>query len=251
MLRIAIDNVQGRFSDLYRNRIAIQGDFEDQNRLKDIVHFVDCVGGNKPILYGFIGNTISNIAKPRDFLTQISRIMRCEDMLLFEAQVVDRSKSSETLFAAARREYEGNAFRAFAQSVLIQHTNLSINPNDRRSYCVKIDDDIDYFGKDYSEEDDAVLTVDCYQINRTNKPIKIKVPPYPDEVLFEPGDKIRLYKSKKWTENSLLRLACLHGFEVLKGFDKEGKEVEDLPKPFFEHNGNGTGFMTLLLRKQA
>ncbi|MGH8072427.1 MAG: L-histidine N(alpha)-methyltransferase [Candidatus Entotheonellia bacterium] len=252
MLRIAIDNVQGRFTDLYRNRIAIQGDFEDQNRLRDIVHFVDCVGGNKPILYGFIGNTISNIVKPKDFLTQISQIMRTNDLLLFEAQIVDRRIfPKEVLVDAARREYQSNAFRAFAQSALIQHTNLSINPNDRRSYCVDIDDDIDYFEKNYFESGDAVLTVNCYQINRTNRPIKIKVPPYPDEISFGPGDKIRLYKSRKWTEESLLSLARLHDFKVLTGFDKNGKELEHPPKPFFERNGNGTGFMTLLLRKQS
>jgi hypothetical protein len=58
-----------------------------------------------------------------------------------------------------------------------------------------------------------------------------------------------LYKSRKWTKNSLLKLVSLHGFEVLKEVDESAEELEHLPEPVFGRNG--TGFMTLLLRKHT
>src|SRR2546430_17702810 len=83
---------------------------------------------------------------------------------------------------------------------------------------------------------DPVLTVDCYQINNTDTPMKIKAFPQRGEIPFEPGDKIRLYKSRKWTKQSLLKLAGLHRFEVLKGLDEESKRAEHMPEPSWKDN---------------
>ncbi len=80
---------QSSYTIKYQNRIAIQRDFEDLQGLRDIVHIVSFVSGNKLILYGFIGNTISNIENPRDILNKIFGIMKINDLLLFEAQVVN------------------------------------------------------------------------------------------------------------------------------------------------------------------
>ena len=61
MLILAMLHIQDRYDTKYKNRIEIQRDFEDIQDLQDILRLVRHVGGDKPILYGFLGNTISNI----------------------------------------------------------------------------------------------------------------------------------------------------------------------------------------------
>lgn len=95
MLRFAIDSVQATSKVLPHQRVAIQRDFEDPQGLKDIVKIAHLVGNGKPILYGFIGNTISNLDNPTGILTKILEIMEPEDLLLFEAQIVDRKIHSK------------------------------------------------------------------------------------------------------------------------------------------------------------
>src|SRR6266550_8425235 len=115
---------------------------------------------------------------------KIFGIMRNDDMLLLEAQIVDRDKfSKEMLHQTARDEYNSDAFREFAQSALLQYTNLAVDFIDAKSHYIDAyDDDDNYFKDNYSKSGDPVLgdpvlTVDCYQINNTDTPMKIKAFP--------------------------------------------------------------------------
>ena len=119
MLRVAIGKIRELPS---HRRIAIQRDIEIKDGMKQIAHIAKVLGRDKPILYGFVGNTIANVEDPEQVLNNIVRVMKPNDLLLFEAQIIDDSVLNNNLLQktirSVREEYEGISFRQFALSAL-------------------------------------------------------------------------------------------------------------------------------------
>ena len=131
MLRLAIENVPQL--PLY-TRVAIQRNIETRDGMAEIAFISKTLGRQQPIFYGFIGNTVSNTEQPHRVLNNIAEVIRESDRLLFEAQTVDpaalESEQLQNTLDRVKREYLSEPFRRFAESALLQNTDLSITPSD-------------------------------------------------------------------------------------------------------------------------
>jgi hypothetical protein len=171
MLRVAIGNIQKLPS---HRRIAIQRDIETEDGMREIAYIANVLGENKPILYGFIGNTIANVDKPKQVLRNIVQVMKPEDLLLFEAQIIDDSALEDNRFQqtiqSVRGEYQADNFQRFALSALLQNSDLSIEPRERNScYLVEVSRQSFYnYGR--------VLQIDCWFQNNTDRTLFLTFP---------------------------------------------------------------------------
>lgn len=230
MLRVAI----GRIPELpLHRRIAIQRDIETPDGMAEIAHIANILGQQQPILYGFIGNTIANVEDPENVLHNILQVMKADDLLLFEAQIVAASVFEEhqlqTTMQCIRQEYEGVSFRQFALSTLLQNSDLSIEPVERDN-CYTVDVYLQPWR--YGQ----VLQIDCSFENNSGRQLYITFS-NEDTATLKLQEKIRLYRSRKFTQRILQNFVETSGFNVL------GKSQYLSSK--------GIGFMVMLLKRQS
>ncbi len=208
MLRIAI----GKIPELpsYR-RIAIQRDIESKEGMKQIAHIAKILGKDQPILYGFIGNTIANVEDPEQVLDNIVQVMNRQDLLLFEAQIIDDSilekDRLQKTIRSVREEYEGISFRQFALSALLQNSDLSIEPREKDScYVVEVSLQSWKYGQ--------VLQIDCWFKNNTDRELYLTFS-NEDTTTLNLEEKISLYGSRKFTQSTLENFVQAMNLSVL------------------------------------
>lgn len=229
MLKIATRRIQEL--PLHR-RIAIQRDIETKDGIGEIACIAQVVGQHKPILYGFIGNTIANVEDPEQVLNNIVQVMRAEDLLLFEAQIVDASylenNQLQATMQTVRNEYENAAFRKFALSALLQNSDLSVEPIERDScYLVEVSLQSWNYGQ--------FLQIDCLFENNTDRQLFLTFATG-DTTTLNLSERINLYLSRKFTQSTLENFVGVMNLSILE-------QREYL-------NGEGTGFIVMMLRRQ-
>ncbi|HBL09837.1 MAG TPA: XRE family transcriptional regulator [Cyanobacteria bacterium UBA11162] len=232
MLRVAVETIQETNPLPLHRCIAIQRDFESFQGMQEIAYIAQSLGSQKPILYGFIGNTIANVENPKQVLGNIVNVMRTEDLLIFEAQIVNASvleveRRQETI-ESVQREYLSHCFRNFALSALLQNTDLTIEPNERgNSYIV----DVDLYQWDYGQ----VLQIDCFFENNTDRPLYMTLITE-ETVMLDKKERIRLYRSRKFPQHTLHNFVHASGLRIL-GQNQYLSE-------------KGTGFIVMMLQRQ-
>ncbi|WP_052672476.1 L-histidine N(alpha)-methyltransferase [Aliterella atlantica] len=230
MLRVAIGRIRGL--PLHR-RIAIQRDIETDDGIEEIARIAKNLGQGRPIVYGFIGNTIANVEEPEKVLNNIVQVMTPDDLLLFEAQVVTASVLEEHQLQMTKQyvkeEYKNFAFQQFAFSALLQNSDLSVNPNVRDDKCYVVNVDLQpwIYGQ--------ILQIDCFFENNSGEELQITFA-YGDRATLSLQEKIRLYRSRKFTQQTLQNFVKGTGLEVL------GKSE------CLSHRD--TGFVVMLLKRQ-
>jgi hypothetical protein len=177
MLRIAISKIQQLPS--YR-RIAIQRDIETKDGMEQIAHIAQILGQKKPILYGFIGNTIANVEDPEHVLSNIVQIMKPE----------------------------GISFRQFALSALLQNSDLSIEPREKDS-CYLVEVSLQ------SWKHGQVLQIDCWFKNNTDRELYLTFS-NEDTTTLNLEEKISLYCSRKFTQITLENFVQAMNLSILK-----------------------------------
>jgi hypothetical protein len=228
MLRVAIGRIQELPS---HRRIAIQRDIETKEGMAEIAHIAKVLGENKPILYGFIGNTIANVEDPEHVLNNIVQVMKSEDLLLFEAQIIDDSalenSQLQKTIRHVKEEYEGISFRQFALSALLQNSDLSVEPKERDScYVVEVSLQPWKYGQ--------VLQIGCCFENNTDKELYLTFP-NEDTTTLDLKEKIHLYCSRKFTQGTLEHFVQATNLSIL------GKSVY--------LSNKGTGFVVMMLQR--
>lgn len=232
MLRIAVEKIQETNPlPLYRC-IAIQKDIETLKGMQEIAYIAQNLGAQKPILYGFIGNTIANVESPKQVLNNIVNAMRSDDLLLFEAQIINastlESQQRQETMESVRREYLSDSFRRFAVSALLQNTDLTIAPTEKdNSYVVDV-----YLQQwEYGQ----VLQIDCFFENNTDRSLYMTLV-NEQTVKLDEKERIRLYRSRKFTQPSLQNFVQANGLSILG------------EKHYLSEKG--TGFMVMMLKRQ-
>lgn len=228
MLRVAIGRIQELPS---HRRIAIQRDIETKEGMAEIAHIANILGENQPILYGFIGNTIANVEDPEHVLNNIVQVMKSEDLLLFEAQIIDDSALNnnqlQKTIRYVKEEYEGISFRQFALSALLQNSDLSVEPKERDScYVVEVSLQPWKYGQ--------VLQIGCCFENNTDKELYLTFP-NEDTTTLNLKEKIHLYCSRKFTQGTLEHFVQATNLSIL------GKSVY--------LSNKGTGFVVMMLQR--
>jgi hypothetical protein len=212
-------------------RIAIQRDLETCGSMAEIAAIAKTFGQQQPILYGFLGNTLANVEHPETVLTNMAAVMAAEDLFLLEVRIIDPStleiQSLPKILDLVRREYSNAAFHKFAESALLQFTDLSMTPDERRlSYVVEV--------SPQTESTADLIQVNCFFENQKNSPLTLNLLTG-EPLTLQPKERIRLYRSHKFTPEYLRSFVERSGFKVL-----------DTCIHLDEHL---TGFTVMLLRR--
>lgn len=208
MLRLAIENIPQL---PLHSRIAIQRDIETRDGMAEVAFIAKMLGRQQPILYGFIGNTIANVEQPQKVLENIVRVMEKDDLLLFEVQIVAPSvletERLQDTIDSVRREYLSEPFRRFAESALLQNTDLAIAPAERNeSYVVDVSLH-DWMGG-------QLLQIDCFFENNSGRTLDMALL-NGRIVRLNPEERIRLYRSRKFTQHTLQNFVEANGLKII------------------------------------
>ncbi|MFQ4141314.1 hypothetical protein [Chlorogloeopsis sp. ULAP02] len=202
--------------------------------MTEIAQIAQIFGQQQPIMYGFIGNTIANVEKPKQVLDNIVQVMRSEDLLLFEVQIIDLYKLEPRNFqrtiSSIQAEYENISFRKFAFSALLQNVFLNLTPIETDDfYTVEVSsNDWQNYGQ--------VIQIDCFFENKSTKPLHI-ILVEEENIILNPQEKIRLYRSRKFLQS------ILHNFI-------EASSLRILEEEMYLHEEKGTGFVVMMLQRQ-
>lgn len=230
MLRVAIENIQSTNQLPLDRRIAIQRDIEIRDGMVEIAWIAKQLGAQRPILYGFIGNTIANFENPQHVMSNIVGVMETDDLLLFEAQIVDETALSAELLERTteriRREYLSDSFRRFAESALRQNTDLTIDPTENNCYVVHVSK------QDW--EHGPVLQIDCFFENNSERPVYMTLV-NGQSVRLDLKERIRLYRSRKFPQRTLQNFVKANSLDILG----QSEYLSD----------KRTGFMVMMLRR--
>jgi uncharacterized SAM-dependent methyltransferase len=236
MLREAVDAIQAL---PLNNRIAIQRDIEAIDGLQEIALIAQGFGQQVPILYGFVGNTIANVEYPQSVLENIYQVMRADDLLLLEAQIFSDKKldnDHDELIGRVENEYRSPIFQNFAFSALLQNADLDTTPNERDiCYTVTVNT-VNISTESWMRPRTQILQIDCYFENNTDRQVHIR---YADESTeyLEVGDRIRLYRSRKFTQTTLQDLI-------------ETCNLISLGQAQYLDPEKGVGFILMMLRRE-
>lgn len=226
LLRLAIDKIRLPLHSC----IAIQRDIETPKGIEEVAFISKLLGQEKPILYGFIGNTISNVQKPHDVMRNIAGVMRDEDLLLFEAQIIAPEALEEDYEDVSRRiknEYKNDTFLRFAESALLQYTDLPMTSDERRdAYDVVVSPQTPPTGS-------RLIRIDCFFRNKRSENIILRLM-NDARVTWRPEECIYIYRSHKFTPEALRELVQVD-FKILDSSQYL--------------SSTQTGFMVMLLRR--
>lgn len=230
MLRISAEKTQNMLP--HHRCLGIQRDIESYGSMAEIAQVAKLIGNEKPILYGFLGNTIANVENPAEVLNSIAQIMEPEDLLLFEVQIItDSSLESEHSYESVRKEYLSGAFRRFVESALLQNTDLRLNLAEmNNSYRV----DVSFH--DWQPYGPSLL-IDCFFENNTSQPLYITLV-NGDFIVVGVQEKIRLLRSRKLSLTTLHDFVCANGFDILE-------------ESSYLNQSEGTGFCVMMLNRTS
>lgn len=191
MLRLGV-NALTRQLKFSRGRILpVQLDFSSQENIIELRRLLDGMFGGEPILFSLLGNTLANFENDTELLRMIAeRLLRPQDKFILE--VATTRQLDDALAQEATEEYErSRTFREFVTSALMHYTDLRI--------------DMDSVLFEGSVEEGRALLIKVIYRNTTEQEIRITLPDRTD-VSFPAHDTIRLYLSRKYTQDGLDRL---------------------------------------------
>jgi uncharacterized SAM-dependent methyltransferase len=235
MLRAGVNEVRGRVDK--RNKklcettlLPIQTDFSKKSRIDDLKFLIDKLIPDKPIIYGLLGNTISNFDNDSDTLRDISILLNPGDLLLLE--ITRAPQINKAVVNKARFEYTQKAFRDFALSSLLQNTDLEIN---EKQFKLITEEEMINDGQNNILK--ALKILSYYENDGINDKT-IRLPNW-GTVEFPKNDRIRIYLSRKYTKEGINHLIESSGFEIFK---KQKSE--------YLNQDVKVGFELLLLKKK-
>ncbi|MFH8371097.1 L-histidine N(alpha)-methyltransferase [Streptomyces sp. NPDC018031] len=206
--------------------LPVQLDFALPRNLDRLRALVARTVGDEPVLYSLLGNTLANFDSDAQLLKLlVDKVLRPQDRFLLEVANTAGQDGSAAL--AAAQEYENSPrFREFVTSALMQYTDLQIDMNS--------------LSCEGSVEDDRALLVKVVYRNRTGGELTLTLPdrssvPFPDQ------DTIRLYLSRKYTQQGLEKM--LTEAEVVKAGEAYDGGNTAFDRPVFG--------MTLLLLQSS
>jgi uncharacterized SAM-dependent methyltransferase len=222
MLHRGTRNVMNDVPGLRRTQVLpMQLDFSNEKKLGKIRSIIDILNNNKyPTLFGLLGNTLANFDDDYELLGKISdMILKPGDFLLLELAKIDLI-NTETK-KKAKEEYREEKFRKFAICSLLQATNIDFDERGKGEdkWPIDIDKELLSGGKKAKG-----IKISVYYKNKSrDKPI---VFPTLETFNLAKGEKIRLYLSRKYTNDGIDDLIAKSRLEKVKcSLDRSGTEL--------------------------
>ena len=200
MLRIGIQSATKDLEIIERSRILpIEIDFSIRANVEELRTMLNLILGEEPILFSLLGNTLANFEHDGYILRLLSELVREQDRLLLELASTDALTVAAS--EAAAREYsEGEEFKRFVTSALLQNTDLHVDWRRAVEFVPEI------------EAEKAVRVKVLYR-NKTGTDETITLP-NGSRVEFPVNDTIRLYLSRKYTQQGIDELIDSAGLRV-------------------------------------
>jgi len=168
--------------------IPMQIDFSSTTELGTVAEVRHNVLLNKPVLFSLLGNTLANFEDDLGTLRLLSEMMNDDDLLLLEVAATRAANADAARLAAS--EYRMiPSFDSFVRSALTQHTDLPI------------ENEVQYSGEVY--EDSQVLRIDMNYVSAARSTGRLIDG---SQIVLQPGEKIRLYRTRKYTNVAIQQL---------------------------------------------
>ncbi|UCE74257.1 MAG: L-histidine N(alpha)-methyltransferase, partial [Methanomassiliicoccales archaeon] len=235
MLRKGVNTVKKDFGmkDIKKysgTQIApIQADFSGGTKLEEIREVITDIVNKEPIIFGLLGNTLSNFDDDSTTLKNISKdFLRSSDLLLLE--IARTGQITEKIREKAIVEYSHKDFKKFAISALSQVTDIDIDIEN-----VEIQVKEETMKKDGNTITRALKILTYYTIDYEKKTHL----PNDEYFKFKKGDKIRIYLSRKYTKEGINSLIKNAGLKIID-------EAQSKPS----YKDVDIGLQLLLLKKE-
>jgi hypothetical protein len=178
--------------------VGVQIDFSNSNHLDQLRRLVLNYCEEAPIIYSLLGNTIGNFLYDTDRLHHLLAILRHQDRFLLEVAVTE--KATEEALREAEREYGSSAgFRKFVASSILSHTDL---PTDELPKRIQIIPEIEELNP--AQAKSLLLKVVYRNISGSTS---FRVTSSIDDLVeFREGDTIRVYVTRKYTEEGVAHM---------------------------------------------
>lgn len=199
LLRMSLDVSMRGIDDRVVEVLPIELDIANPYTMESLKAILENLPADNGVLVAVLGNTLANFRDDRHILRQISSLLNpASDALLLElATTADTSQQSADL---AESEYEGSlSFRNFVFAALAQYTDCTPTSGDIIHQASTVDGTLEIATYFHVENKLDMTFVDG------------------DRITMAPGEKIRLYTSRKYTAKALRRL--LYDFEVMAQAD--------------------------------
>jgi uncharacterized SAM-dependent methyltransferase len=181
--------------------LPVQLDFSLRDSVRNFRHLLDVLGGDAPVLFSLLGNTVANFDDDGRLLADLAaNLLKPDDRLLLE--VATASDVSDRLAARVADEYRGSgAFCNFVTSALLHRTDLTIDM-----------DAVSFEGA--VENGERAILVKMIYRNITGQTMRVVLG---DRSLltFAPDDTIRLHMTRKYSEHGLQRMLATAGLSPL------------------------------------
>ncbi|MFI6479725.1 L-histidine N(alpha)-methyltransferase [Nonomuraea sp. NPDC050663] len=211
MLRLGTDEIRKR---LPGRVLPIELDFEDRSSLRALRKLLNDMVGDDPILFSLLGNTLANIERDKDFLKNLTTVLRPQDRLALEIATTDVLTESTAAAAAAERR-GSRLYNEFATASLGTYTDLTVDTNN-----------LEFVG---SVEDSHAIRIEASYVNKSGATIPLMLPNR-EVIPFRAGEGIRLSVARNYWVDGLRTLfgTCgLHEMAVDIEFGDTKEEVRD------------------------
>ncbi len=177
--------------------LPLQIDFSKKFKIEKIRNMLDLLAGEEPIIFGLLGNTLANFDSDRDLLKILSKeLLKPDDILLLE--LAKTKATNDDAIKRAEFEYDHKAFRDFVLSSLIRATNIDVTKMDevyrRLEFKAK--------PEELPDKEIKALKISVCYTNNSQKDQSIRLIDG-DPLPFPSDDRIRLYLSRKYTQEGI------------------------------------------------
>lgn len=188
------------FAEFKRQILPVQLDLALDHNLDALARLRDELVGDEPVIFSLLGNTMANFDDDLELIERLgSHLLQPQDRLLVEVATTPTISPEAATYAAS--EYAGSkSFREFVTTALREHTDLSVSM-----------DDVLFVG---DSEDGRAVMVRIYYRNAAGKDLRMSLNDG-REIKFADGDRIRLYLSRKYEVDRLVRALNQLDFSVL------------------------------------
>lgn len=199
LLRMSLDVSMRDIDDKVVEILPVELDIADPEAIESLKMVLDSLPSDDGTLIAMLGNTLANFRDDKQILRQVSSLLNpASDLLMLE--MATAAETSQHSAQAAESEYEGSpSFRNFVFAALAQYTD-----------CTPASGEV----VSKARPTDGELEVATYFRIRDKLDVHFVDG---DRIVMEPGEKIRLYTSRKYTAEALRSL--LSNYETLAEAD--------------------------------
>ena len=223
MLKIAVSRILDRFPSQL-DIMAVQVDLAKKESLDRLREIAFAFAKDHPILFSLLGNTIANFAQDDLRLRAFTEMMRPQDRMLIEVGTTQRD--TEEASKAAAREYQiSPRFKNFVSESLVANTGMSVELDN-----IKVKYEREFIP---GSKNVKAIYLKILYISDNDTAFRLAGMDEKHSIEFRKGDSIRIYVTRKYTEDGFASLLKTVRCSNLAHEYKPFRETSATPVPYF------------------